>query len=244
MKSELSLQRSCWVRIVFLAAWSVTWVGCSMAGAEEKKPPTILIISIDDLNDWIGCLGGHPQALTPNIDRLAARGVLFSNAHCQSPVCNPSRASLMTSLYPETSGIYFLNPDLEQSPVSKKVTLLPHRFQQEGYHVTGAGKLFHSRQNEKYLPNYAGSFGEWARSRKRNWPPFPVTGSGIGGSTRNGMRTCRTIKLPPGDRSPGKRLSFSPLPGARILPAPCPPIGSPGMVRCLSAGGSSIAGGA
>jgi len=59
--------------------------------------PNVLLISIDDLNDWIGCLGGHPQAKTPNIDRLAARGVLFNNAHCQAPVCNPSRASMMTS---------------------------------------------------------------------------------------------------------------------------------------------------
>ncbi|NDH00437.1 MAG: choline-sulfatase, partial [Opitutae bacterium] len=58
----------------------------------EEGRPNVLLISIDDLNDWIGCLGGHPQAKTPNIDRLAARGVLFNNAHCQAPVCNPSRA--------------------------------------------------------------------------------------------------------------------------------------------------------
>ncbi len=86
----------------------------------DKKPsnkrinkPNILLIAVDDLNDWIGVLEGHPQVKTPNIDRLASRGVIFSNAQCQSPVCNPSRASLMTSLYPSTSGIYFLNPDLK-----------------------------------------------------------------------------------------------------------------------------------
>ena len=71
--------------------------------------PNILLIAIDDLNDWVGCLGGHPQAWTPNIDRLAARGTLFSNAHCQAPVCQPSRASLLTSTYPSSSGLYFLN---------------------------------------------------------------------------------------------------------------------------------------
>ena len=76
----------------------------------ESSRPNVLLIAVDDLNDWIGCLGGHPQVKTPHIDRLAARGVLFSNAHCQSPVCNPSRASLLTGLYPETTGIYFLNP--------------------------------------------------------------------------------------------------------------------------------------
>lgn len=111
-----------------------------MAPAVETKP-NVLLIAIDDLNDWIGCMGGHPQAQTPNMDRLAARGVLFNNAHCQSPVCNPSRASMMTSLYPSTSGLYFLKPDFDQSPVAKKNTLLPTRFQDEGYYVTGAGKL-------------------------------------------------------------------------------------------------------
>ena len=67
----------------------------TLLGAER---PNVLLISVDDLNDWVGCLGGHPQAKTPSMDALAKRGVLFANAHCQSPVCNPSRASLMTSL--------------------------------------------------------------------------------------------------------------------------------------------------
>jgi len=128
---------------------------------------------VDDLNDWIGCLGGHPQAKTPNMDRLAARGVPFTNTHCQSPVCNPSRASMMTSLYPSTSGIYFLGPDLEKSPVSRQNTLLPLRFQEEGYHVTGAGKLFHGSQNEKYIPNNGGSFGGFGPMPKKKISPYP-----------------------------------------------------------------------
>ena len=64
-------------------------LGVTTVAQEPKKRPNVLLIGVDDLNDWIGCLGGHPQAKTPNIDRLAARGVLFTNAHCQSPVCNP-----------------------------------------------------------------------------------------------------------------------------------------------------------
>src|SRR5215468_10188739 len=74
--------------------------------------PNVLFIAIDDLNDWVGCLGGHPQAKTPNIDRLAARGVLLANAHCQAPLCNPSRSSLMTGLRPSTTGIYGLVPGI------------------------------------------------------------------------------------------------------------------------------------
>ncbi|MDH3652407.1 MAG: sulfatase-like hydrolase/transferase, partial [Saprospiraceae bacterium] len=131
---------------------------CSENVDDNGQKPNILLIAVDDLNDWIGCLGGHPQAKTPNIDRLAAQGVLFTNAHCQSPVCNPSRASMMTSLYPSTSGIYFLNPDLKESPVASKSVLMPQRFQDEGYYVTGVGKLFHNAigQNENYVPNYGG----------------------------------------------------------------------------------------
>ena len=164
--------------------------------AEDSGRPNVLLIAIDDLNDWIGSMGGHPQAKTPNMDRLAARGVLFNNAHCQSPVCNPSRASMMTSLYPSTTGIYFLSPDLSASPVAVKNTLLPKRFQNEGYYVTGAGKIFHGNQNKKYLPNWAGSFtgirtkdicpiteevsAGWGRIPKRNSVRFPDTRCGTG----------------------------------------------------------------
>ena len=155
--------------IIFLASGALL---SSVFAAPEGKP-NVLLIAVDDLNDWIGCLGGHEQAKTPNIDRLAERGVLFANAHCQSPVCNPSRASMMSSLYPSTSGIYFLSPDLAASPVSRKVTLLPQRFEKEGYHVTGAGKLFHGGQNKKYMPNYGGGFGGFGPRPAKKFSSFP-----------------------------------------------------------------------
>lgn len=141
----------------------------------DGKKPNVVLIAVDDLNDWIGCMDGHPQANTPHIDRLASRGVLFTNAHCQSPVCNPSRASLMTSLYPSTSGIYFLNPDLKESPVAVKNTLMPQRFVEEGYHVTGVGKLFHNGggQNETYVPNYGGQFGGFGPMPEEKITTYP-----------------------------------------------------------------------
>ncbi|MEI7927285.1 MAG: sulfatase-like hydrolase/transferase, partial [Verrucomicrobiales bacterium] len=68
--------------------------------ALAAERPNVLFIAIDDQNDWIGCLGGNPQALTPNIDALAKSGTLFTNAHCQAPICNPSRSSVLTGLRP------------------------------------------------------------------------------------------------------------------------------------------------
>lgn len=148
-------------------------LGSFTTHAAEKEQPNVLLISIDDLNDWIGCLGGHPQAKTPNIDALAKRGVLFTNAHCQSPVCNPSRASMMTSLYPETTGIYFLNPPVHSVPKAMNNQLLPYRFNEAGYHVTAAGKLFHNQGNKKHFPHYAGSFGGFGPTPKKKISPFP-----------------------------------------------------------------------
>ncbi len=140
--------------------WSVSFfvllgLGGQLKGAER---PNILLLSIDDLNDWVGCLGGHPQALTPNIDRLAKRGTLFSNAHCQSPVCNPSRASLMTGRYPHSTGIYFLSPPLSQAPALEGVLTLPEHLAANGYHTMAVGKLFHGN-DKQYFKEYGGNNG-------------------------------------------------------------------------------------
>ena len=85
---------------VFVLAASLATFAPAQSGGETTTRPNVLLIGVDDLNDWVGVLGGHPQARTPNIDRLAARGVLFINAHCQAPVCAPSRASLATGRLP------------------------------------------------------------------------------------------------------------------------------------------------
>ena len=105
--------------------------------------PNVLFIAIDDQNDWFGCLGGHPQARTPNIDALAARGTLFSNAHCQSPLCNPSRTSLMLSLRPSTTGVYGLAPWFRKVPeLAGRVSLVNH-FREHGYTILSTGKIYH-----------------------------------------------------------------------------------------------------
>ncbi len=72
----------------------------------EDSQPNVLFLAIDDLNDWIGALGGHPQARTPNLDRLISKSVVFHNAHCAAPVCSASRHALLSGLRPSTTGWY------------------------------------------------------------------------------------------------------------------------------------------
>ena len=111
----------------------------SLVSAADK--PNVLFIAIDDLNDWIGVMGGHPQARTPNLDRLAARGVLFTHAYTAAPLCNPSRAALMTGIAPRRSGVY-LNSQPWRPPLKDAVTI-PQHFRKFGYWVAGSGKIFH-----------------------------------------------------------------------------------------------------
>jgi arylsulfatase A-like enzyme len=111
--------------------------------AAPQSRPNVLFIAIDDLNDWIGCLGGHPDIRTPHLDRLAASGVNFTNAHCAAPLCNPSRASLMTGIRPSTSGVYDNPQPMRRSPVLANAVTLSQHFRAAGYSATGAGKIYH-----------------------------------------------------------------------------------------------------
>lgn len=119
------------------------------ASPRANVRPNVVMIAIDDQNDWIGCLSGHPQASTPNIDRLAQRGVLFLNAHCQSPLCNPSRTSLLTGRRPSSSGVYGLAPSLRQVDVLRNTITLPQFFRQQGYETLMAGKIYHGAYGRK-----------------------------------------------------------------------------------------------
>ena len=117
-----------------------------LASDVQKQPHDVLFIAVDDLNDWTGHLKGHVQASTPNIDRLVNRGMVFTNAHCAAPACNPSRAALMSGMRPFETGIY-----VNSSPSAKilKNTLTINRhFLAHGYNVLGGGKIYHGFQSE------------------------------------------------------------------------------------------------
>src|SRR5689334_21230179 len=134
---------------------------CVSVHAQPPVAKNVLFIAIDDLNDWVGCLGGHPQAKTPNMDRLAARGTLFANAHCQAPLCNPSRASIMTGLRPSTTGIYALDTWFRTVPALKDAVTLPQHFAAAGYHTMSAGKIYHDGVIPRAKRKPGVEFDEW-----------------------------------------------------------------------------------
>ncbi len=131
--------------------------------ATPAERPNVLFIVVDDLNDWIGCMNGHRQALTPNMDRLAARGVLFTNAHCAAPACNPSRAAVFSGRMPSVTGVWS-NQSGSLDQLYPNARLLPTAFSQSGYQTFGTGKLLHSGGKA--------SFDEYFTMEQR-WSPLP-----------------------------------------------------------------------
>lgn len=126
-----------------LIAVAFVFAAAGLTTASDKQRPNIVFIAIDDQNDWIGAFGGHPLAKTPNIDRLAGRGTAFLNAHCQAPLCNPSRTSLLLGLRPTTTGIYGLSPWFRTLDEWKERVALPQHFHDNGYRTLCAGKIYH-----------------------------------------------------------------------------------------------------
>jgi arylsulfatase A-like enzyme len=110
------------------------------------KPYNILFIAVDDLNDWVGFLDGHPQAMTPNMDRLASESIVFEKAYCASPLCNPSRTALLTGIPAHISGIYDNKSYFRNSPILSETITLPQYLRNHGYFTMARGKIFHRPQ--------------------------------------------------------------------------------------------------
>jgi choline-sulfatase len=123
--------------------------------------PNVLLIAIDDLNDWVGCLDGHPRVRTPHMDRLALRGTVFLNAHCQSPVCNPSRTSFLTGLRPTTTGVYGLSPWFRSSGKWNDHRTVFQYFREHGYRTMTTGKVFHDAFPPKAQRRDGSEVDEW-----------------------------------------------------------------------------------
>ena len=152
--------------------------------SESRNPtdarPNVLFLAIDDLNDWIGAQGGHPQAQTPNLDRLISQSVLFTNAHCAAPVCSASRHALLSGLRPSTTGWYSNTSKSLKSYVRVlgETVPMPTHFKRHGYKTMAAGKIFHKGTSDVEGYEY------WDEERpKYKWPEkLAARGHGYQGS--------------------------------------------------------------
>jgi len=146
---------------LFFVIVSIAVQSCS-ADSSTNDTPNILFIAIDDMNDWTGFLGGHPQASTPNLNRLAKKGINFTNAHCPAPGCSPSRNALLYGVEPFESGLYPFYSDEMHEQLMETYTSLPRFYKENGYNTFGAGKIHHGskaddRQWNDYLVGESGN---------------------------------------------------------------------------------------
>ena len=140
--------------------------GARLPGAEESAP-NVLFLAVDDMNDWIGCLGTTPHAITPNIDKLAARGVNFTNGHTAGVFCAPSRAAIFSGQYASTTGCYMTPNYFVSHP---EIDALQMCFAKAGYSTYGAGKLFHHPEGAIDQRGWTEFFLRNQTQRKSGWP--------------------------------------------------------------------------
>lgn len=147
-------------------------LGCpALLPAADK--PNVLFIAVDDLNHWVHYLGRNAQSITPNIDKLAARGVRFTRSYCAAPVCNPSRAALMSGMRPSTTGVYENNNDWRT--VISEDKPLTSAFRRGGYFVCGAGKIYHEAYTRP------SEWDDYLKNKGGNPKPAPGQSDGVGG---------------------------------------------------------------
>ncbi len=150
----------------------------SCMAAEPSDKPNVLMICIDDLNDWTGFLGGHPEAITPHMDALAKRGRIFANAHCAVPVCSASRVSVMSGVAATTHGSYELGPKYEQLPALTDVPTIQRYFKNHGYYTMSGGKVLHHGFGGRLAGDIDRSLGRKKSPRPRKPMNRPANWSG------------------------------------------------------------------
>jgi arylsulfatase A-like enzyme len=160
---------------------------CALLNAEEESKPNVLFIAIDDMNDGITLFGKDRPFKTPNLEKLAKRGVFFSRAYCSSPACNPSRASVLTGKRPHLTGVYGNKTNWRKA--CREVATLPEYFRNHGYHAEGYGKVYHHHGNgafndpkawdkfrkmdSQFMPNSKLNGARGYGSANTDWGPWP-----------------------------------------------------------------------
>jgi arylsulfatase A-like enzyme len=156
-------------------------------GAATPQKPNVLFIAVDDLRDWVGYFGHNPQSKTPNYDRLAKMGTSFTRAYCASPVCNPSRAALMSGMRPSTTGVYENNIDFR--PIIPPEKMLTTAFRNAGYYVHGSGKIYHEAYRRR---------SEWDDylEKEGGYPKVPAGQSDGVGGIKFAKLDCKDQEIP------------------------------------------------
>ena len=128
---------------------------CSLApyAAARNRPskPNVLFVAIDDLNDYLSLLRGYPGLKTPNIERFAQTAMTFTRAYCAAPVCNPSRAAILTGIAPSRTGVYENSDAWQRSKPATDAVIMPEHFKANGYKTMWSGKIFHTRPGPKRM---------------------------------------------------------------------------------------------
>ncbi|PPL04582.1 sulfatase [Parapedobacter indicus] len=169
--------------------WPLFFLSC------QRNPdtrPNVLFIAVDDLNDWITLFDANNPIRTPNLERLASKGVFFTHAYCSSPACNPSRASLLTGTRPHKTGIYGNKSDWRKA--LPQTETIQQYFMNHGYFSAGAGKIFHHHWDGAFhdtasfhefqpmpdtypdspLPARKLNGFEWYGSKNTDWGAWPL----------------------------------------------------------------------
>jgi iduronate 2-sulfatase len=156
----------------FIYFFAIFLLGVLPLKADSVDRKNIVLIICDDLNDYIEGLGGHPQAITPNIKQLAHEGISFTNAHSNNPVCAPSRSSFLTGIYPHTSKNLFWAKWYE-NPVLKNSKTIMEFFKDAGYYVAGTGKIMHHHLPDVWTEyKNKANYGPFA-SKNKKWTAHP-----------------------------------------------------------------------
>ncbi len=137
-----------------LLAFACLLVACSAQAADK---PNVILVTVDDLNDWIEPLGGHPNAKTPAINKFCKNAIVFRNAVCPAPVCGPSRSAILSGFMPHRTGVYDNATNMRDSPLVQKNPTLPEYFSRHGYYTLSTGKVFHGHRSPD-----GEDYGHWA----------------------------------------------------------------------------------
>lgn len=150
-------------------------VGVAMLSAlsscsQKKQQPNIVMIVVDDLNDWIGPFGGNPQVITPNLDKFAEKSMVFRNTSCAATVCGPSRSALLSGFMPGTTGLYGNGHNMMNSEIVQTHATLPEYFSKNGYLTISSGKIFHKHPTENGEDHGHWAFDIWEKETGNDRP--------------------------------------------------------------------------